>query len=112
MPQDSLPARTIAMAAIRAAEAQGGGGMMVKRGDPGSGIIMIKVMNRKNQAVIFSQTRNPEGRYVWFRPTGPDPVPDAEAEEKLARERRFDPDIWIIEIQNDALSHPLDPEML
>ena len=46
MTQDNLPARTLAMAAIRAAEAQGGGGMVLKRGDPGSGVIMIKVMDR------------------------------------------------------------------
>jgi len=88
MTQDSLPARTVAMAAIRAAEAQGGGAMVLKRGDPG------------------------HGRPVWFRPTGRSPVPEAAADERLARERKFDPDIWIIEIQNDALSHPLDPEML
>ena len=47
MTQDNLPARTLAMAAIRAAEAQGGGGMVLKRGDPGSGVIMIKVMDRR-----------------------------------------------------------------
>lgn len=112
MPQDSLPARTIAMAAIRAAEAQGGSGMVLKRGDPGSGIIMIKVMDRAGQAVIYSQTRDTDGRPVWFRALGPDPAPETEADAKLARERKFDPDIWIIEIQNDALSHPLDPEIL
>ncbi len=112
MTQDSLPARTVAMAVIRAAEAQGGGAMVLKRGDPGSGIIMIKVMDRTGQSVIYSQTRDPDGRPVWFRPTGRSPVPEAAADERLARERKFDPDIWIIEIQNDALSHPLDPEML
>ena len=112
MTQDNLPARTLAMAAIRAAEAQGGGGMVLKRGDPGSGVIMIKVMDRAGQSVVYSQTRDPNGQPVWFRPTGPDPVPETEADERLARERKFDPDIWIIEIQNDALSHPLDPEML
>lgn len=112
MTQDSLPARTLAMATIRAAEAQGGGGMVLKRGDSGSGVIMIKVMDRAGQAVIYSQTRDSDGQPAWFRPTGPDPVPEAEADNRLARERKFDPDIWIIEIRNDALSHPLAPEML
>ena len=66
MTQDNLPARTLAMAAIRSAEAQGGGGMVLKRGDPGSGVIMIKVMDRGGQAVVYSQTRAPDGRPVWF----------------------------------------------
>ena len=66
------------MAAIRAAEAQGGSGMVLKRGDPGSGVIMLKVMNRGGQAVVYSQTRSADGRPVWFRSTGADPAPEAD----------------------------------
>lgn len=107
MARDGLPARMMAMAAIRAAEVQGGNGMLLKRGDPDSGQIFIKVLNPEGEAVVYAQARDDEGAPVWRRATGPEPVPESAADEKLARERKFDPDIWIVEIQNRDLSHPL-----
>jgi hypothetical protein len=112
MSQDSLPARTLAMAAIRAAEVQGASGMVLKRGDAGSGVIYLKVINRSGAGVIYSQTRNLDGQFVWRYAVGPEPDPETRLDEKLAHERKFDPDIWVIEIQSDALSHPLDPEII
>jgi hypothetical protein len=36
------------------------------------------------------------------------PAPDADAEAYLARQIRFDPDVWIIEIEDRAGRHFLD----
>jgi hypothetical protein len=36
------------------------------------------------------------------------PAPDAEAEAYLARQIRFDPDLWIIETEDRAGRHFLD----
>jgi hypothetical protein len=32
----------------------------------------------------------------------PAPVPEADVEAKLARETKFDPDIWIVEVEDRA----------
>ena len=39
---------------------------------------------------------------------GNDPVPEQKVEERLAREIRFDPDAWIIEVEDEAGRHFLD----
>jgi hypothetical protein len=36
------------------------------------------------------------------------PVPEAEAETRLAREIKFDPDVWIVEVEDRAGRHFLD----
>lgn len=107
MARDGLPARMMAMAAIRAAEAQGGQGMLLKRGDADSGQIFLKVMNRAGETIVYAQSRDADDAPIWRRATGPEPVVESVADEKLARERKFDPDIWIVEIQKEELSHPL-----
>ena len=39
---------------------------------------------------------------------GAKPVPEADIEARLAREIRFDPDVWIIEVEERAGRHLLD----
>ncbi|MGZ3362389.1 MAG: DUF1491 family protein, partial [Xanthobacteraceae bacterium] len=39
---------------------------------------------------------------------GDQPAPEAKVEERLARELRFDPDVWIVEVEDRAGRHFLD----
>jgi hypothetical protein len=43
-----------------------------------------------------------------FAPASPQPVPEQAVEERLAKEIRFDPDVWIVEIEDRAGRHFLD----
>ena len=36
------------------------------------------------------------------------PAPEAKIEERLTRELRFDPDVWIVEVEDRAGRHFLD----
>ena len=38
----------------------------------------------------------------------PQPAPEAKVEERLTRELRFDPDVWIVEVEDRAGRHFLD----
>jgi hypothetical protein len=38
----------------------------------------------------------------------PQPVPEASVEERLAKEIRFDPDVWVVETEDRAGRHFLD----
>lgn len=109
MARDGIPARVLALACVRAAEVQGGHAAILKKGDVDSGVVLVKVLNRTGEAVIYSRARNEADELVWARATGPDPVAEAEADAKLAREQSFDPDIWIVEALADSLDHPLEP---
>jgi hypothetical protein len=43
-----------------------------------------------------------------FAATSPQPVPEAVVEERLAKEIRFDSDVWIVETEDRAGRHFLD----
>jgi hypothetical protein len=43
-----------------------------------------------------------------FAATSPQPVSEASVEERLAKEVRFDPDVWIVETEDRAGRHFLD----
>jgi hypothetical protein len=50
---------------------------------------------------------NPSDR-AFARGLGPQPVPEEKVEERLKREVRFDPDAWIVEVEDRAGRHFLD----
>jgi hypothetical protein len=43
-----------------------------------------------------------------FAPTSPDAIAEPAVEERIAKEVRFDPDAWIVEIEDKAGRHFLD----
>ena len=45
---------------------------------------------------------------AFSRSFGKEPVPEQKVEDKLAKETRFDPDVWIVEVEDRAGRHFLD----
>ena len=43
-----------------------------------------------------------------FAAASPQPVPEQSVEERLTKEIRFDPDVWIVETEDRAGRHFLD----
>ena len=55
---------------------------------------------------VFDET-HPSDR-AFARSLGDGPVPDDKIEDRLTREVRFDPDAWIVEVEDRAGRHFLD----
>ncbi len=75
--------------------------------------MLVKVALLDGQAMLYvpaPQTVYDDSRPIEriFTPTSPQPVPEANVEERLAREIRFDPDAWIVETEDRAGRHFLD----
>lgn len=81
---------------------------VVARGDGDSGAVLIKINDREAGCSVLAQARGTEGELLWMRATGPAPVAEAEADSHIARQRRRDPDIWVLEIETAAPSEVLD----
>jgi hypothetical protein len=94
---------------------QGAGifGAVRRRGAEEAGAVFVKVALMNGNAMLFTpapQTVYDDVRPIdrFFVPVSPQPVPEASAEERLAKEIRFDPDAWIIETEDKAGRHFLD----
>lgn len=83
--------------------------VIVRRGDEAAGAIFISVARLDGTVELYGPApaglSGSETDRRWVRCLGPRPVGQAEAKHYLARQREFDPDIWIIEIEDRAGRH-------
>lgn len=93
-----LAAGLFVSALIRRMEAAGGGGMVLAKGDATSGAILLVIVDRGETRAVLERTLDERGRYHWT-PTGPgEPDHPGALADYIARRRRFDPDLWVIEL--------------
>jgi hypothetical protein len=98
---------------IRRCQIEGAQAVLRRRGAEEAGAIFIKVSRLDGTADLYGpapQTAfddQPADRL--FVSCLPQPSrPEADAEARLAREIKFDPDVWIVEVEDRAGRHFLD----
>ena len=79
--------------------------MVVRRGDPEAGAVLIKLNGFENGASVLAAGWAADGSRVWRHATGAAPVSDADAEAYIARQLQRDPDLWVVEIEDRAGRH-------
>jgi hypothetical protein len=75
------------------------------KGDATAGNVMVKLNTLDDQAQAFQRSYDLDGNRIWMVLVE---GPDAEVEATLAKQRSFDPDIWIIEVEDRQGRHLLD----
>ncbi len=100
-------------AEIRRCRVAGIDAYLVRRGDGHAGAILIKHNRFAAGCIVYTPATAPDGGRAWRRGTGDDPVPEADADAYIARQHRYDPDMWTVEIEDphDAwrLAEPVLP---
>lgn len=81
---------------------------VVARGDGDSGAVLLKLNGLAEGCSVLAQARGPDGDLLWMRATGPAPVAEAEADSYIARQRRRDPDLWVVEIESGSAAGVID----
>lgn len=93
-----LPAHLEAGALVRQAEAEGGFGTIIKRGDPDRGALILMIARRGEHHAFLERALGHEGSYHW-RQVGPAAGANGEALADWSQKRiRFDEDLWLIEL--------------
>lgn len=79
---------------------------VVARGDATAGAVLVKCNTLDGQAVAYQRRSDPmTGASVWMElAKGAEPEVDG----AIARQRGFDPDLWVIELEDRAGRHMLD----
>lgn len=98
MNDDRLPAQLEASSLVRRAEIAGGFGMIIARGDGDRGSIVLLIAHRGKHVACLERQLGDTGLYAW-QTTGPSAgASESEVADWAQKRRRFDPDIWLIEL--------------
>ena len=86
-------------ALIRRAELGGAFATIVRKGDATGGAVLVKTRDPRSGATrLYAQATRGDGDGVWMRPVGSEVEADVDA--YIERAARFDPDIWVVEIED------------
>jgi hypothetical protein len=87
---------------LRRVAAEGGSGAVLSRGDATAGAILLVLADRGVTRRLVERGLAPNGAYGWL-PAGPTAFDDpAILADYLARRRRNDPDLWVVELDAPA----------
>jgi hypothetical protein len=99
---------------LRRCQVEGAFAAMRRRGAEEAGAIFIKISRLDGLAELFGPA--PQSAFDDTRPIErafvaclrEQPAPEADVENYLARELKFDPDVWIVEVEDRAGRNFLD----
>ncbi|MBL4603351.1 MAG: DUF1491 family protein [Emcibacteraceae bacterium] len=74
--------------------------VVVHKGDAGRGVMLIKQYVHGKGAKVYTQIRDMDDKLVWHQPLGDDWVEEPKADMYIKRQRDFDEDLWVIEIDD------------
>ena len=90
----SIASSVLASALIRKAEADGGFAAVLAKGDPTAGALLLVLTERGANPRLLERLLQSDGGYSWDQPIDE----PAQVPEFIARRRRFDPDLWVLEL--------------
>ena len=97
MSEDRLAAALEVTAFLRRAEAAGGFGAVLYKGDEQRGTVLLVITQRGTYIALLERTLGPAGAYQWSK-VGPEPGDSQRLAQYLAQRRRADPDCWMVEL--------------
>lgn len=101
---------------LRRCGAEGLGVYVARRGDGDAGAILIKVDYLNGETMVYAPAASASaldnGDRQWRRLTGPDPVDEEQADQMIARQTNFDPDIWVIVVEDKTGAAEIDESMI
>jgi len=94
-----LKAGIYVRALIRRAEVAGASAYVLRHGAEEAGAVYLKLARPDRSCTVLSQARRGEGELVWIKPLG-ETSDEVAAAKYFEKQMRFDPDLWIVEIED------------
>ena len=93
-----LTSAILVSALLRRAEAEGGFGAVLAKGDETAGSITVILLEKGGNPRIFERILQADGAYGWASPSSRTGADAEKVPDFIARRRRFDTDSWFIEL--------------
>lgn len=91
-------------ALIRRAELEGAFATVVRKGDARAGQVILKAYDTSTRtARLYTEAVGQDGEPLWIQPVVSDR--ESELDDYLERQRRYDPDLWVVEIEDRQGRH-------
>ena len=101
---------------IRHCFLQGLTAVVANKGAPEAGAIYLLITINRDEIIVLAPPPGPSlderGERTWIWPLGRDPVSSLKAEQYIARQRSYDPDIWVVDIDDKTGRGGLDTEKI
>ncbi|MEL0113536.1 MAG: DUF1491 family protein [Rickettsiales bacterium] len=112
MVEGRLPTELWVKAHVKRCSVAGVPMIVARRGDPHSGIVILKLNQLEAGCRVMSQMRDLEGKLGWLEALDGALVPEAQADAYIARQAERDPDLWVIEIEDREGRHWVDGDVI
>jgi hypothetical protein len=109
---DRLPTELWVQAHLRRCSAAAVPAMLVRRGEPERGTVLLKLNLLESGCRILTQARDLDGQLGWLAALDGRLVPEMEADAYIGRAVNRDPDLWVIEIEDRAGRNPFDGKLI
>lgn len=101
---------------LRQCYGAGSPAVVARRGNAEAGAIFIKVNLLQGQVFLFGPApaglADGHGGRLWAAPFGEKAVPERDADSYLERQAGFDPDFWIVEVEDREGRHFLGDALI
>ena len=94
-----LKAGIFVRALVRRAQVGGASATIARKGNEDAGAVIIKIIRPDGTCLVLNQARAGEGELVWVRPLG-DWTNEAQTKSWFEKQVKFDPDLWILDIED------------
>jgi hypothetical protein len=93
-----LPTGIVASGLLRAAEAAGGNGVVLKRGDPDVGALLVVVTRRGADPRVLERLSALDGGLGWNLQNNGESISSGSVARLIDKKKRFDRDLWVLEL--------------
>jgi len=90
-------------ALLRRVEQAGSFAYIARRGDKSFGAVLVKVLNLRTRDTYVLREAQKGEETLWMQPV--EAKDEADLDEWIARQSKYDPDIWVVEIEDAEGRH-------
>ena len=79
-----------------------------QRGEQNTGTVLLKVNGLRGHCNLLIQQRDSDGKLGWMHALRKEQVEERDADQYIQRAISRDPDLWVIEIEDQDMNNPFE----